>query len=193
MHSLQRQHSLFTPSVGPFGTADAVIDEPTKLLAENINDPADNFVIKQEEKESKEEKTKTAADILEQKTNNVDDPSKGTETNEEQQNNQCQPAPGTFSTDPILNQQQKSLEQTSMVTTGVPLEQYSAGWLESTATSGQTQTEYLIQQHHQQLLRQQQMEQHDERPIDVGWVGGWASDFDILLNDPIGIKAFTVS
>ena len=32
-----------------------------------------------------------------------------------------------------------------------------------------------------------------ERPIDVGWVGGWASDFDILLSDPVGIKAFTVS
>jgi len=31
-----------------------------------------------------------------------------------------------------------------------------------------------------------------ERPVDVGWVGGWASDFDILLSDPIGIKAFTV-
>lgn len=32
-----------------------------------------------------------------------------------------------------------------------------------------------------------------ERPVDVGWVGGWASDFDILLSDPIGVKAFTVS
>lgn len=32
-----------------------------------------------------------------------------------------------------------------------------------------------------------------ERPVDVGWIGSWASDFDILLSDPIGIKAFTVS
>ena len=29
-----------------------------------------------------------------------------------------------------------------------------------------------------------------ERPVDVGWVGGWASDFDALLNDPVGVKAF---
>lgn len=29
-----------------------------------------------------------------------------------------------------------------------------------------------------------------ERPIDVGWVGGWATDFDVLLADPIGVKAF---
>lgn len=32
-----------------------------------------------------------------------------------------------------------------------------------------------------------------ERPVDVGWVGGWASDFDILISDPIGVKAFSVS
>lgn len=32
-----------------------------------------------------------------------------------------------------------------------------------------------------------------ERPIDVGWVGGWATEFDILLADPIGIKVFSVS
>lgn len=31
-----------------------------------------------------------------------------------------------------------------------------------------------------------------ERGVDVGLVGGWASDFDMLLSDPIGIKAFTV-
>lgn len=29
-----------------------------------------------------------------------------------------------------------------------------------------------------------------ERPIDVGWVGSWATDFDALLADPIGVKAF---
>lgn len=38
----------------------------------------------------------------------------------------------------------------------------------------------------------QELEKHTERPIDVGWVGNWASDFDILLKDPIGIKAFAV-
>ena len=47
--------------------------------------------------------------------------------------------------------------------------------------------------HHHHHLDQEHEEKHDERPIDVGWVGGWASDFDILLSDSIGIKAFTVS
>ncbi|KAH7636896.1 regulator of g protein signaling-like protein [Dermatophagoides farinae] len=45
--------------------------------------------------------------------------------------------------------------------------------------------------HHHHHLDQEHEEKHDERPIDVGWVGGWASDFDILLSDSIGIKAFT--
>ena len=53
-----------------------------------------------------------------------------------------------------------------------------------------TSTSYLLHHHH---LDQEHKEKHDERPIDVGWVGGWASDFDILLRDSIGIKAFTVS
>ena len=31
-----------------------------------------------------------------------------------------------------------------------------------------------------------------ERPIDVGWVGGWAQDFEKLLSDSVGLNAFAV-
>jgi hypothetical protein len=31
-----------------------------------------------------------------------------------------------------------------------------------------------------------------ERPIDVGWVGGWATDFEKLLTDNIGLMVFAV-
>jgi hypothetical protein len=31
-----------------------------------------------------------------------------------------------------------------------------------------------------------------ERPVDVGWVGGWAQDFEKLLSDSVGLKVFAV-
>ena len=31
-----------------------------------------------------------------------------------------------------------------------------------------------------------------ERPIDVGWVGSWASNFEHLLSDQVGLKIFSV-
>lgn len=31
-----------------------------------------------------------------------------------------------------------------------------------------------------------------ERPIDVGWVGSWASNFQHLLSDQVGLKIYSV-
>ncbi|KAF7496555.1 Regulator of G-protein signaling 12 [Sarcoptes scabiei] len=61
-------------------------------------------------------------------------------------------------------------------------------WMDSPPTLYQTSGTRSYDE--RQSNDNQELEKHTERPIDVGWVGNWASDFDILLKDPIGIKAF---
>ena len=34
---------------------------------------------------------------------------------------------------------------------------------------------------------------NSERGVDVGRVGSWATDFERLLRDPLGLQTFTVS